>query len=86
MQIVDQMLFGAIGGLVRGIFGIIKHFSTVKNPEFHPRHLVLTVIGAAFIGAFVGVIAPGDYRIALAGGYLGTDVIEGIFKSYMRKR
>ncbi|HLD33250.1 MAG TPA: hypothetical protein VJB66_00895 [Candidatus Nanoarchaeia archaeon] len=85
MQIVTQLLLGAAGGLVRSIVGVIKHFSTQKKPTFSVRYIVLTTLGSAAIGAFVGVLVSGDYRLILASGYLGMDVVEGVVKSYMKK-
>ena len=86
MSITTQIMLGAVGGLVRSVVGIIKHFSTEKNPEFNVKYLLITTIGAAIIGAFIGVLVPNDYRIVLASGYLGTDIIEGLVKSYVHKR
>lgn len=85
MEIVTQLLLGAAGGLVRSVVGIIKHFSTQRKPEFSVGYVVLTTIGSAIIGAFVGVLVSGDYRLVLASGYLGMDVVEGVVKSYMKK-
>ena len=75
MTIATQMLLGAAGGLVRSVVGIIKHFSTQKNPMVDVKYLIMTTIGSAIIGAFVGVLLPGDYRVTLAAGYLGMDLI-----------
>ena len=85
MAILNQIMLGAAGGLVRSIVGIVKHFSTQKNPTLDFKYLISTVIGSAVIGAFVGVLIPGDYRIVLASGYLGMDIVEGVVKSYMKK-
>ena len=86
MAIINQLLLGAAGGLVRSVVGIIKHFSTEKNPSFSTKYIITTTIGAAVIGAFVGVLVPNDYRIILASGYLGTDVVEGMVKSVAHKQ
>ena len=86
MAIAAQIMLGAVGGLARSVVGIVKHFSTEKNPEFNVKYIITTTIGAAVIGAFVGVLVPNDYRIVLASGYLGTDIIEGLVKSYTHKR
>ena len=86
VEILTQALFGAIGGLVRSLVGIFKHFRTNKNPEFNPSYLLLTVVGSAIIGGFTAIFTPGDIKVSLAAGYLGMDVIEGILKSYLKQK
>jgi len=43
---------------------------------------VVTVIVAMIIGVFVGLIFNFDWRLSLLAGYAGTDIIEGIYKSF----
>lgn len=86
MLVATQLALGAIGGLARSVVGIVKHFSTEKNPVFDTKYFFITLIGSSLIGAFVGVLMPSDYRIVLASGYLGIDVVEGLVKSYIHKR
>ena len=40
------------------------------------------VVVAVVIGCFVGLIFNFDYRLSLLAGYAGTDIIEGIYKSF----
>ena len=42
----------------------------------------ITVVIAAIIGIFVGIIFNFDYRLSLLAGYAGTDILEGIYKSF----
>jgi fluoride ion exporter CrcB/FEX len=84
--ILTQALFGAIGGLVRSLVGILKHYRTSKNPQINPSYLILTVVGSAIIGAFTAIFTPNDPKVSLAAGYLGMDIIEGILKSYLKQK
>jgi len=40
------------------------------------------VVVAIVIGVFVGFIFNFDYRLSLLAGYAGTDILEGIYKSF----
>jgi len=40
------------------------------------------VVVAIVIGVFVGIIFNFDYRLSLLAGYAGTDILEGIYKSF----
>jgi hypothetical protein len=37
---------------------------------------------AVVIGIFVGIIFNFDVRVSLLAGYAGTDILEGIYKSF----
>jgi hypothetical protein len=37
---------------------------------------------AVVIGVFVGIIFDFDPRLSLLAGYAGTDILEGIYKSF----
>jgi hypothetical protein len=37
---------------------------------------------AAIIGIFVGIVFNFDYRLSLLAGYAGTDILEGVYKSF----
>jgi hypothetical protein len=45
-------------------------------------YYVVTVIVAAIIGFFIGIIFNFDYRLSLLAGYAGTDILEGIYNSF----
>ncbi len=45
-------------------------------------YYAVTVLVAVVIGAFVGLIFNFDYRLSLLAGYAGTDILEGIYKSF----
>jgi len=85
-EIYSQALFGALGGLTRGFVGLIKHYRTTKKPKLSPKYLLITLIGSAIIGMTTALLLPNDYKISLASGYLGIDVIENIIKIYSKKQ
>lgn len=78
--VVYPGLIGGIGGLTRGIVGLLKALSLRRRILW--GYYAVTVLVAAIIGVFVGIIFNFDYRLALLAGYAGTDILEGIYKSF----
>ncbi|MBU1136298.1 MAG: hypothetical protein KJ559_02205 [Nanoarchaeota archaeon] len=74
-------LVGALGGLVRGMFGVMKAMS--RDDNLNVLYLLATVIIATLIGAGLGFGFKGDYRAAAIAGYVGTDILESVFKETM---
>ena len=79
-QILYPALLGGIGGLTRGIVGLLKALSLRRKILW--GYYAVTVLVAAIIGIFVGIIFNFDYRLSLLAGYAGTDILEGIYKSF----
>ena len=79
-DIVLAGLLGGIGGLTRGVVGLLKALSLRRKILW--GYYSITVLIAIIIGVFVGVIFNFDPRFALLAGYAGTDIIEGIYKSF----
>ena len=73
-------LLGGLGGLTRGVVGLMKALA-VKRKILWVYYLV-TVAIAVIIGVFVGIIFDFDVRLSLLAGYAGTDILEGIYKSF----
>ncbi len=73
-------LLGGIGGLTRGFVGLLKALSLRRKILW--RYYAITVIIAVVIGIFIGIIFNFDYRLSLLAGYAGTDILEGIYKSF----
>lgn len=71
---------GGLGGITRGIVGLLKAL-TLRRKILWAYYFV-TVMVAAIIGIFVGIIFNFDYRLSLLAGYAGTDILEGIYKSF----
>jgi len=79
-EILIPALLGGIGGLTRGFIGLLKALSMRRRILW--AYYVITVIVAAVIGVFVGIVFSFDYRLSLLAGYAGTDILEGIYKSF----
>ena len=73
-------LLGGIGGLTRGVVGLLKALSLRRRILWN--YYVITVLVAIIIGVFVGIIFDFDPRLSLLAGYAGTDILEGIYKSF----
>lgn len=73
-------LLGGVGGLTRGFIGLLKAMSLRRRILW--GYYAITVIVAFVIGIFTGLIFNFDYRLSLLAGYAGTDIIEGIYKSF----
>ncbi len=88
--IVLPALLGGVGGLTRGFIGLLKALSLRRKILW--GYYAITVIVALVIGIFTGLIFNFDYRLSLLAGYAGTDILEGIYKSfkvekvYLKKR
>jgi len=73
-------ILGGIGGLTRGVVGLLKALSLRRRILWN--YYVITVTVAVIIGIFVGIIFDFDPRLSLLAGYAGTDILEGIYKSF----
>jgi len=79
-EIAYPAFLGGIGGLTRGVVGLLKALSLRRKILW--GYYMITVVVAAIIGIFVGVVFNFDYRLSLLAGYAGTDILEGIYKSF----
>ena len=79
-EIVFAGLLGGIGGLTRGVVGLLKALSLRRKILW--GYYAITVLIAVIIGVFVGIIFNFDSRLSLLAGYAGTDILEGIYKSF----
>ncbi|MBS3083412.1 hypothetical protein J4423_01260 [Candidatus Pacearchaeota archaeon] len=73
-------LLGAVGGLTRGVVGLLKALSLRRRIIW--TYYAITVFIAVIIGIFVGIVFNFDPRLSLLSGYAGTDILEGIYKSF----
>ena len=79
-QLIIPALLGGLGGLTRGFIGLMKALSLRRRILWN--YYSITVIVAVVIGIFVGLIFNFDWRLSLLAGYAGTDILEGIYKSF----
>lgn len=76
-----QFLAGGLGGLVRGLLGIYKSYSS--NPQtfkFDWKYLGITLFVSMVIGQLAGVVLNSDWRSSLLAGYAGSDFLESLYK------
>lgn len=73
-------ILGGIGGLTRGVVGLLKALSLRRRILW--LYYSITVLIAVIIGIFTGIIFNFDLRLSLLAGYAGTDILEGIYKSF----
>ncbi len=79
-SLIYPALLGGVGGLTRGFIGLLKALSLRRKILW--GYYAITVLVALVIGIFTGIIFSFDYRLSLLAGYAGTDIIEGIYKSF----
>ena len=79
-QLFLPAVLGGVGGLTRGVIGLLKALSIRRRIIW--GYYAITVFVAVIIGIFIGIIFNFDYRLSLLAGYAGTDVLEGIYKSF----
>jgi len=73
-------ILGGVGGLTRGFVGLLKALSLRRKILW--LYYFITVLVALVIGIFTGIIFNFDPRLSLLAGYAGTDILEGIYKSF----
>lgn len=77
---VTAGILGGIGGVTRGVVGLLKALSLRRRILW--GYYAITVLVALIIGVFVGIVFNFDPRLSLLAGYAGTDILEGIYKSF----
>jgi hypothetical protein len=80
---ITAISVGVLGGTVRALYGLLK--AAGKDIHVHKGYFIITLLVSAFIGGLMGVVFDSDYRIAALAGYVGTDLLENIFKGSMGK-
>jgi len=78
--ILIAAILGGVGGLTRGVVGLLKALSLRRRIIW--TYYFITVMVALIIGIFTGIIFNFDSRLSLLAGYAGTDILEGIYKSF----
>ena len=78
--LVLAAILGATGGATRGVVGLLKALSLKRRILW--GYYAITVLIALIIGVFTGIVFNFDSRLSLLAGYAGTDILEGIYKSF----
>lgn len=83
-SIILAAILGGIGGLTRGLVGLLKALSLKRRIIW--GYYAITVVIAFVIGIFVGIVFNFDPRLSLLSGYAGTDILEGVYKSFATQK
>jgi len=79
---ITYPLVGILGGLARALYGLLK--ATSKGREINLKYFLITLVVSGIIGGILGYIFNMDYKIAALAGYVGTDILENVFKDSMK--
>jgi fluoride ion exporter CrcB/FEX len=79
-QYLLAAILGGVGGLTRGVVGLLKALSLRRKILW--GYYAITVVVAMIVGTFTGSILSFEPRLSLLAGYAGTDILEGIYKSF----
>ncbi len=77
---IYHLVTGLVGGLVRGLVGIMKQTQNPDEFKIHWQYFGLTMLVSGIVGVISGLIADGDWRISLLAGYAGTDFLESLYR------
>ena len=85
-SILPLFLFGLLGGLIRALVGIAKYYERNRSEnKIRFWYLFFTLLAAGLVGGVGGVLADGDWRLALLFGYAGSDFLEGLYKIKIKR-
>ena len=78
-------LFGLLGGLIRGVVGLLKHYRINTKTKFKTTYFIITLIASGIIGALVSLSLSTNYFVNLLAGYAGIDLLENLLKIGKKK-
>jgi len=79
--LLSSILFGLLGGLARGVVGIVKYMEqNRKNKAIDLTYLLFSLAVAGLVGGIAGALADSDRSFAFIAGYAGTDFLESLYK------
>lgn len=78
-------LFGLVGGLIRALVGLLKHYRIERKTKFKLDYFVVTLIISALIGTLLSLAFSTNYLINLVVGYAGIDLLDNLLKITKKK-
>ena len=72
---------GILGGVARALYGLLKAVN--NGDEVKGGYFLISLIVSGVIGGMLGFVFDMDYKIAGLAGYVGTDILENVFKGSM---
>ena len=76
--------FGGIGGLTRSIIGIFK--ARARGDKIKIGFIIRTLRLSAVSGVFMGAIFSFNPLLSFIAGYVGSDILEGVYNSFRRTK
>lgn len=76
--------FGAIGGVTRGIVGLMKALS--MKERIGCLYFSISVVISALVAVIVNGLFGFDPKFSFLIGYAGGDIVEGVLKSLTKKK
>ena len=77
-------VLGGLGGLTRSIVGLFK--AKARHDKIKIGFIVRTVRLSAVSGTFIGLLFSFNPIMSFVAGYVGSDVLEGIYASFKRTK
>lgn len=74
------LIAGFVGGIIRGLVGIVKNKTIEKANHFRPQYFLITIAISGIVGAATGILADTEWQVSFLAGYTGTDFIENLYK------
>ena len=82
-MLISFIFVGVLGGLVRALYGLLK---AINDGAFiNKGYFFITLIISGVIGGLLGTVFDIDFKIAALAGYVGTDMLENIYKGTLPK-
>ena len=75
---------GCLGGLAKSLVGIFKARS--KNEKIKIGYIIRTLKLSLISGTVIGAVVGYSPTISFISGYIGSDILEGIYLSFKRTR
>lgn len=93
---VTVLIFGALGGIIRGLVGYLKHFQAYKSVKFEWKYfgMAVGISAAAGLAVVWSIVDAGitfaegmqiNAGLAIIIGYAGGDALENLYKIILKK-
>ena len=80
-EIMWAAFFGFVGGLIRGLIGLVKFFQRNKRDrKLKLGTTIFSVLVVCLVGAVAGALSEANWQTAFVVGYAGSDFIESLYK------
>jgi len=77
-------IVGGLGGLTKSFIGIFK--ARARGEKIKAGYIVRTLRLSAVSGTIIGALLGTEILVSYIAGYVGSDIIEGIDKSFKKTK